>query len=143
MALPSQKNASRGAALPNETGAISGQVVTAASKLWSAFWEEFCLENVPQERCYIPSVARSAVDRHWAHFADMLPRGAHAVDLGCGAGIVGRILLSRRNDLHVTGIDFANVPTPAVDNLTILPKVNMEDMPFADGRFDAAISLFG
>jgi SAM-dependent methyltransferase len=116
---------------------------TAGSKLWSAYWQEFCLENVPHERCYIPGDGRFAVDRHWAHFADALPRGAQVLDLGCGAGIVGRILLSRRNDLRVTGIDFAKVPTPAVDNLTILPQVSMEAIPFEDGCFDAAISLFG
>jgi SAM-dependent methyltransferase len=83
------------------------------------------------------------VDRHWAHFADALPREAQVIDLGCGAGIGGRILLSRRNDLRVTGIDFANVPTPTVQNLTIHPWISMEAIPFADSCFDAAISLFG
>lgn len=111
--------------------------------LWSAFWQEFCLENVPHERCPIPGDGRYVVDQHWAHFANVLPGGAHIIDLGCGSGIVGRLLLSRRSDLRVTGIDFADVPTPAVENLTILPRVSMESLPFEDRRFDAAISLFG
>jgi SAM-dependent methyltransferase len=116
---------------------------TAGPGLWSAFWQEFCLENVPHERCHIPGDGRNAVDRHWALFADALPPGAEVIDLGCGAGIAGRILLRRRNDLRVTGIDFADVPTPAAENLTIHPWVSMEAVPFDDGSFDAAISLFG
>jgi SAM-dependent methyltransferase len=111
--------------------------------LWSAFWQEFCLENMPHERCHIPGDGRYVVDQHWAHFANILPRGAQVIDLGCGAGIVGRTLLGRRSDLRVTGVDFANVPTPVVENLTILPGVRMEALPFEDRRFDAAISLFG
>jgi len=111
--------------------------------LWSEFWQEFCLENQPHERCHIPSDGRQAVDGHWAHFAASLPCGAHVIDLGCGAGIVGRTLLGHRKDLLVTGIDFADVPIPNVENLTIHPWVSMEALPFDDGRFDAAISLFG
>lgn len=111
--------------------------------LWSAFWQEFCLENVPHERCHIPGDGRYVVDQHWAHFANILPRGAEVIDLGCGAGIVGRTLLSRRSDLRVTGVDFADVPTPVTENLTILPGVRMEALPFDDRHFDAAISLFG
>lgn len=111
--------------------------------LWSEFWQEFCLENQPHERCHIPGDGRAVVDRQWAQFAAMLPRNALVIDLGCGAGIAGRIVLSRRNDLHVTGVDFAAVPTPAIENMTIHPWVSMEDLPFDDASFDAAISLFG
>lgn len=111
--------------------------------LWTAYWQEFCLENVTHERCHIPGDGQAVVDRQWARFAAMLPRNAQLIDLGCGAGIAGRIVLSRRSDLHVTGVDFASVPTPAIDRLTIHPWVSMEDLPFDDGSFDAAISLFG
>jgi ubiquinone/menaquinone biosynthesis C-methylase UbiE len=83
------------------------------------------------------------VDQHWAQFADVLLPEAKIIDLGCGAGIVGRILLNHRSDLRVTGVDFAKVPTIEVENLTILPWVNMEALPFGDDSFDAAISLFG
>jgi len=83
------------------------------------------------------------VDRHWAQFAAGLPRQARVIDLGCGAGILGRILLNCRNDLSVTGIDFADVPTPDLPNLTIHPWTSMESLPFDDACFDAAISLFG
>ena len=111
--------------------------------LWSTFWQEFNLQNVPHERCYIPGDGRPVVDRHWAHFADALPPGAHILDLACGAGIVGSTLLRRRADLRVTGVDWADVPMAPVPNLTIHPWVSMEALPFGDRSFDAAVSLFG
>lgn len=111
--------------------------------LWSTFWQEFNLETVPHERCYIPGDGRPIVDRHWAHFAATLPRGAQVIDLACGAGIVGSTLLRCRSDLHVTGVDWADVPIARVANLEIHPWVCMEQLPFDDGCFDAAVSLFG
>jgi SAM-dependent methyltransferase len=111
--------------------------------LWSSFWQEFCLENETQERCYIPGDGREVVDRHWTLFAHGLPSGAQVIDIACGAGIVGRALLDRRNDLHVDGIDWANVPTTSGPGLNVHPWVSMEALPFADDSFDAAVSLFG
>jgi SAM-dependent methyltransferase len=122
---------------------LKSKYSASAPSLWTAFWREFCLEDQPHERCPIPGDGRQAVDRHWADFADGLPPAAQVIDLGCGAGIVGRTLLNHRNDLSVTGIDFANVPALDVANLTIHPWVSMEALPFDDGCFDAAVSLFG
>jgi ubiquinone/menaquinone biosynthesis C-methylase UbiE len=115
----------------------------AEQRLWSTFWQDFALENEPHERCYVPGDGRHVVDQHWVQFADSLPEGGQVIDLGCGAGIVGRTLLGRRKDLHVTGVDWADVPIMAMPNLRICPMVNMEALPFADHGFDAAVSLFG
>jgi SAM-dependent methyltransferase len=119
------------------------QYSAASQSLWCTFWQDFCLENQPQERCYIPADGRNVVDRHWVDFADNLPDGAQVLDLGCGAGIVGNTLLRRRKDLHVTGVDWANVPITNQANLNIHSRVSMEDMPFGKDCFDAAVSLFG
>lgn len=116
---------------------------TAGPSHWSTFWRDFGVENQPHERCYIPGDGRHVVDRHWAHFANDLPCGAQVIDLGCGAGILGCILLSRRSDLHVTGVDFAQVPAISRANLTVHPWVSMEALPFGESCFDAAVSLFG
>ena len=124
-------------AAPRHPAGATGQA------LWSTFWQDLTTENVPHERCHIPGDGRPLVDRHWAQFADALPPGAHVLDLACGAGIVGATLLRRRDDLYVTGVDWANVPIAPVANLTIRPWVSMEDLPFADASFDAAVSLFG
>jgi Methyltransferase domain len=115
----------------------------AAPSLWSTFWQEFCLEDQLHERCHVPGDGRAVVDQHWAQFARKLPPRAHVVDLGCGAGIAGRVLLGQRADLQITGVDFANVPVLDVPNLTIHRGTPIEAMPFNDGCFDAAISLFG
>lgn len=111
--------------------------------LWSTYWHAISLEEVAPERCYIPGDGRDAVDRHWAQFADRLAGGATVIDLACGAGIVGSTLLAHRSDLQVTGVDWADVPAIARSNLSIHPWVRMEALPFGDGSFDAAVSLFG
>lgn len=110
---------------------------------WSSFWDDVRPDGKPHERCYVPPGGREPVDRHWLQLAESLPRNAQVLDLGCGAGVLGRILLSRRIDLHVTGVDFAGVPVVHQPNLTIRRWVKMEDLPFPDSSFDAAISLFG
>lgn len=117
---------------------------TAGPSTWSLFWQEFALPGQPTERCYITGDARNAVDQHWESFARNLPTGAKVIDLGCGAGVTGRILTESRADLNVTGIDWANVPdTIAGANITICRGLNMEALPFDDASFDAALSLFG
>jgi ubiquinone/menaquinone biosynthesis C-methylase UbiE len=125
--------------------ALSGQAKhrDAEQRLWSTFWQDFALENQLQERCYVPGDGRHVVDQHWVQFADSLPKGAQVIDLGCGAGVVGRTLLGRRNDLHVTGVDWADVPMMTMPNLRVYAKVSMEALPFIDSSFDAAVSLFG
>lgn len=130
---PRTSSAPAGPSRRQATGAI----------LWSAYWQEFHIENEPHERCHVPGDGKATVDAHWSHFADQLKGGEQVIDLGCGAGVVGRTLLSRRNNLHITGIDWANVPITSVANLKIYPRVSMEDLPFADRNFDAAVSLFG
>lgn len=119
------------------------KTVPAAAMAWSAYWHELDPDHRPLERCYVPGDGRMLVDRHWAEFADGLPFGSRVIDLGCGAGILGRLLLSRRCDLRVTGVDWAEVPAARQPNLTICPRMSMEALSFEDGRFDAAVSLFG
>jgi SAM-dependent methyltransferase len=111
--------------------------------LWTKFWQEFAPENALQERCHIPGDGRELVDTHWRQFANDLPQEARIVDLGCGAGIVGRTLLKQRSDLVVDGIDLAEVPQLLVPNLTIHRWVSMEALPFEANSIDAAVSLYG
>lgn len=123
--------------------AAKSKQAASPPSLWTAFWRDFCLEDQPHERCPIPGDGRAAVDRHWIYFAEDLPLGGRVIDLGCGAGTVGRTLLTHRKDLRVTGVDFADVPALTVPYLTIRPGIDMEALPFGDGSFDAAVSLFG
>ena len=106
---------------------------------WSRFWDE----QGPAGRCLIVGDALDALDEQWAYFAPSLPPGANVIDVGCGAGTVGRNLLSHRNDLQVIGIDSARVPSRSHPQLQVLSSVCMEALPFDDNSFDAAVSQFG
>ncbi len=106
---------------------------------WTLFWADSA-----QSRCAAgaPEIWQ-ALMRHWWAFARSLPHGARVLDLGCGAGAVGRMLLAARDDLRVTGIDAARVPRSPLPNLEIRSETDMESLPFEDGSFDAVVSQFG
>ena len=40
-----------------------------------------------------------------AHFADLIPHGHSVLDVGCGDGLIDRLLFERRPDLHIEGVD--------------------------------------
>jgi SAM-dependent methyltransferase len=106
---------------------------------WTAFWQE-----PGQSRCVAdaPDIA-TLLDGHWSWFASSLQANARVLDLGCGAGAVGRALLAARRDVHVTGVDFARVPLRLQPHLELLSDTAMESLPFADASFAAATSQFG
>jgi len=91
----------------------------------------------------VPGDGRQVIDRHLAAFAVNLPLRARVIDLGCGAGYLGKLLRTLRPDLQVTGVDFAGVPGLETPGLTILPWVDMAALPFEQNQFDGAVSLFG
>jgi ubiquinone/menaquinone biosynthesis C-methylase UbiE len=106
---------------------------------WTLFWADST-----QSRCAegAPGIWKSLL-RHWVAFADSLPRGARVLDLGCGAGAVGRMLLAARDDVHVTGVDAAKVPRSKLPRMELLSDTDMESLPFEDGSFSAVVSQFG
>jgi ubiquinone/menaquinone biosynthesis C-methylase UbiE len=106
---------------------------------WTQFWADST-----QSRCAAgaPEIWQS-LERHWSAFAKALPRGARVLDLGCGAGAVGRMLLTSRDDLRVTGIDAAQVPRSKLPQMELVSETDMESLPFDDGSFNAVVSQFG
>jgi SAM-dependent methyltransferase len=106
---------------------------------WSRFWAD-----PGQSRCAAgdPEIGR-ALERHWTMFAPSLPRNARVLDLGCGAGVVARLLLQVRADLRLTGVDSATVPDVISPALRIQSGIDMESLPFPAGTFDAVVSQFG
>lgn len=112
-----------------------------AACAWSAFWHE----QQANSRCLANADlgVHKILDGHWIRFADSLAPSSQVLDIGCGAGIVGRILLGARSDLRVTGIDLASVPQSNDWRLGLRSGIAMEDLPFEKGRFDAAVSQFG
>jgi SAM-dependent methyltransferase len=83
------------------------------------------------------------LDSHWRAFASTLPSQTKVIDLGCGTGAVGRALLQGQPQLHVTGVDIAQVPSSDQPALELLSNVPMERLRFAERSFGAAVSQFG
>jgi ubiquinone/menaquinone biosynthesis C-methylase UbiE len=117
----------------------SSGVDARTKNAWTAFWQEpgqsHCLSGAPD--------LDPALADHWSAFALSLAPGSRVLDLGCGAGAVGRQLSSARDDVHITGIDFARIPLAIDRQVELLSDTAMECMPFADGTFDAVVSQFG
>jgi SAM-dependent methyltransferase len=111
------------------------------AQAWSTFWAT----QGPGSRCLAcaPPQLVEPLDEHWHSFASTLQPGTTVLDLGCGAGAVGRELLSARPELQVTGIDIAIIPPSDDERNTLLPCTPMELLPFHNSTFAAAVSQFG
>jgi SAM-dependent methyltransferase len=97
-----------------------------------------------QSRCAAGAPAiQQAIEDHWTSFAHSLPPAARVLDLGCGAGVVGRLLLAARDDLRITGVDSARVPASGHPRLDLRSDTRMEALPFTGQEFDAVVSQFG
>lgn len=119
---------------------MAESVRTNAAEAWTIFWAD----QGPRSRCFARAPELSELlDAHWRGFASALPASARVIDLGCGAGAVGRALLSEAPGLSITGIDSAEVPASSDPNLRLRSRTTMESLPFADRSFEAAASQFG
>lgn len=111
-------------------------------RAWNAFWEE----QGPESRCLASASAetRRCLANHWISFGSRLVSGTNVLDIGCGSGVVAGSLAFAHRDLHVVGIDSAQVPHACrLAGTRILQGVAVEALPFADGVFGAAVSQFG
>lgn len=109
------------------------------TQAWSAFWhggQGLCLQMAGEG-------LKATLGIHWAMVARNLPSGARVLDLGCGAGVVGKLMLVERPDLVIDGVDSADIPPDLGKGPTVHSGIAMEDLPFADASFGAAVSQFG
>ena len=115
------------------------------ARAWGDFWSRNkggsgdsggCL---PARWAGIEDVQKGA----WQRFAADLPKNARVLDLATGDGRVMRWLLHERRDLKLIGSDLAPSLPQAPKGTKLRAGVAMEDMPFADGQFDACVSQFG
>ncbi len=104
-------------------------------------YPESHLEQVP------PScVERFAGVSNVSLFAE-IPPDSQVLDLGCGAGL-DSILVARRSDLQVIGVDFSKsmvekarsaITGMDLNNLKFL-RAEAEDLPFPDGSFEVVLA---
>ena len=64
--------------------------------------------------------------------SELLPEGAKILDVGCGDGLIDKLLLSSRPDLDVVGVDTLIRPEAHID----VTKFNGITLPFEDGEFE-------
>ena len=69
--------------------------------------------------CLHRAVHRELVSRRRAaviacKIADLLPAGAEVLDVGCGDGSIDRLILERRSDLSLRGVDVLVRSTPQI-----------------------------
>jgi tRNA (cmo5U34)-methyltransferase len=82
--------------------------------------------------------------------ADLVPEGGRVLDLGCGTGYVDYLLLQRRADLHLTGLDLkpesleaarsALAPWQSQTRMLEANFVALDETMLAGERFDAAFT---
>lgn len=114
------------------------------AKAWGDFWarnqgrggDGGCL---PEQWAGIGAVQKTT----WVEFSNCLPQGAHVLDLATGDGRVMKWLLDTRRDLKLIGCDIAKTLPKHPKGTKVRAGVAMEDLPFADGQFGAAVSQFG
>jgi ubiquinone/menaquinone biosynthesis C-methylase UbiE len=112
-------------------------------KAWTAFWKRQQCSSVPA----VVSLGKDALSRAqmevWADFCIYLKHNAKVLDLGTGSGKLPQMLRSTRADLNVVGIDIAEPLPRAPDGIELIGGVSMENLPFENEAFDAAVSQFG
>lgn len=78
-----------------------------------------------------------------------LPQGGKLLDICCGTGDMTQLMLSRRQDIRVTALDFSPEMLEkaekrfAGEKRVELVRGNALDMPFKNDSFDAAVISFG
>lgn len=133
----------------------AGQGVGAAVGPWVA--AVLCVAAA----AYMVRSSRVVKGRLWQAHLDELALGGseHALDVGCGSGLVTIELAKRLPRGEVVGVDIwrtkdhtgnsrstteANVAAEGVADRVEIVDASMEDLPFADGEFDlvtASLSL--
>lgn len=94
-----------------------------------------------------PTYNRLVRAREYAQIAPYLadlPPDPHILDIGCGIGEVACWLLAQRDDIHVTGVDFAEMVARAARELPPSPRMEWVGASAADfvrpGAFDLVLS---
>jgi ubiquinone/menaquinone biosynthesis C-methylase UbiE len=121
-------------------------------RIWDAYWtsERLYSFGADQDAAYAQTL-----DRYWSSIVRRLAAGAAVLDVACGNGAVGQIMVRTAQalggSLIITGIDEAAIDPPrylpqhaeVLKGIEFRPRTMMEALPFEDGKFDAVVSQYG
>lgn len=117
---------------------------------WTAVWQFEAAGNRPARPQH-----DLVIEPVWHEFTDSLTNGSRILDLATGNGVVALVCMerarTRRQDLRIDAVDAADIRPPNIpaDQEKNGPQVRfqggvwLEDLPFGDGEFDAAMSQYG
>jgi ubiquinone/menaquinone biosynthesis C-methylase UbiE len=112
---------------------------------WSFYWQQSHLESC---------IANDSDDHHlivkrWQDFAIPLTPDNKVLDLATGNGFVLHSIISKRSDLQLFGVDYADI-VPDIHftsqqnkHIRFLANTDISSLPFDDNYFDAITSQFG
>lgn len=72
-----------------------------------------------------------------SHLAELLPRDASVLDVGAGDGLLARMVMDRRPDLRIRGVDVMLRPTSHIP----VDRFDGVRLPFDAGAFDAVMMV--
>lgn len=70
-----------------------------------------------------------------SHFAEMIPPDAQVVDVGCGDGRIGALVMERRDDVEVSGFDISARPQSHIE----VSEFDGRTIPLGDGAADVVM----
>lgn len=122
------------------------EVIERLKKLESIGFEKFYEDRFIQiEKIVDYNPEKPPYRMEWAlKQLSSLPKGSKILDIGCGNGLMAKIL--SREGFQVVGVDISQTATDTakrnVPEATFLKvDVDSENFPFKDGEFDGIVSL--
>lgn len=72
-----------------------------------------------------------------AHLADLIPKNSYVLDIGCGDGLIAWLLMQKRPDLSIKGIDVLVRPVTRIP----IEAFDGQCIPHEDNSFDAVMLI--
>jgi SAM-dependent methyltransferase len=70
-----------------------------------------------------------------ARLSELLPGDAKVLDVGCGDGLVDKLIMENRPDVSISGVDVLIRPKPHI----LVKQFDGHSLPFEDMSFDAVL----